>query len=174
MMPMNVLITGVQTVEKDSAVKLAVERLPAKGIRTMSFSDTKEGEGAEELGLLKRTQSRLIENIQKRMLDSGRAHLIINGYCTISTRLGFVPVLTKEAAGIFRPSLVVCLETDPRTVRGDAAAAFPEHQAVERLFSVFIASECGAAVKFIRTGPDGAREAAEELAGILKEALVAK
>ena len=171
---MNILITGVQNMIKDSTVKLALERIEGKvKLKVLSFSDFAEEEGSGELQLLKSTQKKLTESIQLKMIESGPHHIVINGYCTVSTRLGYVPVITKESVNIFRPDLIACIETDPAALpKLENPREFQEHQAIERQFSVLFALRSGAAIKIIRSGKEGAREGADKLFSLLKEALV--
>jgi adenylate kinase len=173
---MNILITGVQNVIKDSVVKLAVERIEGKvKLKTLSFSDFAE-EGTNEYLLMKNTQRRLMEGIQMKMLEPKTENILINGYCTVKTKFGFAPVLTEDSASIFRPGIIVCLETDPLAVPGkmDNPREFQEHQSVEREFSILYSAKTGASLKIIKSGKEGARQGAEQLFDLLKDALVSK
>ena len=174
---MNVLITGVQNAIKDSAVKLAVGRIGAKArLRVLGFGDFLEEDVQGELQLLKSSQRKLMDSIQLKMLESGSKNIIINGYCTVRTRLGYYPFITKESLAVFKPDLMVFIETDPVSLPGKLGnpKVLMEHQAVEKQFSMLLAAEAGAGIRFIRSGRDGAREGADELYEVLKEALVVR
>ncbi len=179
-MIMNILITGVQNVIEESIVKLALERIKGKArfsiLSFTDFVDTEESP-ADELRLLKGTQKKIKNNIQMRVLKSRAGdHIIVNGYFTVKSRLGFYPVITKEVLEVLKPDFVVHISVDPLSLGGkiDDAEGFGEHQAVEKAYALFLGANTGCGVRIIRSGIDGARTAADELYGMLKDMMVKK
>ncbi len=174
---MNILITGVQNIVKESVAKLALERMGRKSkTRILSFSDFVSEKGTDELHMLKDAQKRLTDKIQMKLLDSSAQHTIINGYCTVRTGLGYVPVITRESMGIFNPDFIVHIETDPLAPSGKIkdTEGFREHQSVERAFAIILACESGAGIRIIKSGVEGARKGSEELFALLKKLMVLK
>ncbi len=174
---MNILITGVQNAIEESIVKLAIERIEGKAkFRVLSFSDfIDSGESpAEELKMMKNTQKKIKDNIQMRVLKSRSGeHIIVNGYFTVNSRLGFYPVITKEVLEIFRPELLVHISVDPLAL-GDRVdqKVFRDQQEIERSYALFLGAGSGCGVRIIRSGVDGARTAADELYSLLKGIMV--
>ena len=177
---MNVLITGLQNMVKDSVVKIALERLGASAkFKILSFSDfVGEDEGSiTELRLLKTVQQRLTKKVQVSMLQSKTGeHNIINGYSTASTKLGYMPIITKAGIDIFNPDLIAFIEVDPLALGEDLKdkEGFEAHQAVEKSFAMLYGAWTGAAVKVIKAGPEGSRKGSGELFNLLKALLVVK
>ncbi len=177
---MNILVTGVQNVVKDSIVKLALGRLGGKAkFKVMSFSDfvEEDEDSVSEIRMLKSMQQKLKKNIQIKMLQTKTGeHNIINGYCTVKTKLGYVPIITKESIDIFRPDITVYIEVDPAAL-GDKVADrddFMQHQSVERSCALFCGARSGSGIKIINAGVDGSRQGSVELHGLLHDVLVVK
>ncbi|MBN2330638.1 MAG: AAA family ATPase [Candidatus Aenigmarchaeota archaeon] len=177
---MNVLITGVQNMVKDTVVKLAMGKISGKvKLKALSFSDFVEDyeDPALEIPVLHDIQQKLTKNIQIKMLESKAGeHHIINGYCTVDTRLGYIPIVTKESLAIFRPDMIALIEVDPTALGSKLRDRdrFQEHKAVERSCALFCSAWSGSGIRIIRTGPEGSRKGAEELSGLLKEMLEGK
>jgi adenylate kinase len=179
-MTMNILITGVQNAIEESIVKLALERIEGKArfsiLSFTDFVDTEESP-ADELMLMKDTQKKIKKNIQMKVLKSRTGdHIIVSGYFTVKSRLGFYPVITKEVLEVLKPDFLVHISVDPLSLSGkiDSAEVFEEHQAVERACALFLGANTGCGVRIIRSGVDGSRAAADELYGMLKDLLVKK
>lgn len=177
---MKILITGVQNMIEESIVKLALERVEGKAkFKILSFSDFADtGESpAEELKLLKNTQKKIKDNIQIRMLKSKAGdHVIINGYFTVKSKLGFFPVISREVLDVFKPDFLVHIHVNPLALgsRLKNRKEFDEHQDIEKSCAVLLGANAGCGIRIIRSGIDGTREAADELYGILKELMVNK
>jgi adenylate kinase len=177
---MNILITGVQNVIKDSIVKLALERLGSKvKFKVLSFSDFVEdaGDSIDELGLLKSTQQKLTKNIQLKVLGSGaNEHVIVNGYCIVQTKLGFTPVITMGSVDILKPDLIVYVEVDPIALGSKLKNKddFLLHQSIELECATSFSALSGSAIKIIKAGPEGSRKGSDELYNLLKAVLVVK
>jgi adenylate kinase len=175
---MRILVTGVQNVVKDSMVKLALERLEGRArIKVLSFSDFMEedGKGMEELKMLKETQKKMRDSIQMSMLKAGAGqHMLINGYCTVKTKMGYVPVMTRESVDIFRPDVIVHVHVDPIALAGKIGdpQVFEEHQAVERSYAISLAANSGSTFSLIKSGKEGARKGSEELLSLLRNLVV--
>lgn len=177
---MNILVTGVQNVVKDSVVKLALERLGSRQkFRVLSFSDFVEepADSISELRLLKNIQQKLTKSIQLKMLEAGTGeHIIINGYCTVRTGLGYVPVITMASIDIFRPDIIVHIEVNPVALGGKLPNKhdFAEHQSLEKSFALLFGAWSGSGIKIIETGAEGSRPGADELYKLLKAVLGVK
>ena len=177
---MNILIAGVQNMVKDTVVKLAMGKVSGKTkLKALSFSDFVEDyeDPLLEISVLKDIQKRLTKNIQIKMLESKSGeHHIINGYCTVKTRLGYIPIITKESLDIFKPDMVALIEVEPSALgeKLKDREGFKEHKAMERSCAQFCSAWTGSGIRIIRTGPEGARKGADELSGLLKEMLVEK
>lgn len=177
---MNILVTGGQNVVKDSVVKLALERLGGHvKFKVLSFSDFVLGseDSINELHLLKNTQQKLMRNIQLKMLETGaREHVIINGYCTARTKLGYMPIITKASIDIFKPDIIVHVEVDPAALGGKLKDRddFVQHQSLEKSCALFFGAWAGSVIKIIQTGIEGPRQGADELYELLRDVLVVK
>jgi adenylate kinase len=177
---MNVLIAGVQNMVKDTVVKLALGRLSGKvKLKALSFSDFVEEyeDSVMELSLLKDVQQKLTKNIQIKMLESPAGeHHVINGYCTVRTKLGYIPIITKESLAIFRPDMIALIEVEPAALGAKLRdrEEFEEHKAVERSSAMFCSAWAGSGIRIIRAGAEGPRKGAGELSGLLKEMMVAR
>jgi len=175
---MRILVTGVQNVIKDSMVKLALERLEGRArIKVLSFSDFMEEDekGREELRVLKETQKKMRDSIQMSILKAGAGqHILINGYCTVKTKMGYVPVMTRESVDIFKPDVIVHVQVDPLALAGKIGdpKMFEEHQSVERSYAVSLAANSGATFSLIKSGKEGARKGSEEMLSLLKSLVV--
>ncbi len=175
MMVMNILITGVQNVVEESVVKLALDSLGGKAkFKILSFSDFTDADGSvsDELKTLKGTQKKIKDSIQMKILKSRPGdHIIVNGYFTVYGKLGFFPVIDREFLDAFRPDFVVHIDVDPLALGAKIKnpREFKYHQELERTCAIFVGAYAGCAFKFIHAGIDGAREAADELYGMLKE-----
>lgn len=177
---MNILIAGVQNIVKDTVVKLAMGKVSGKvKLKALSFSDFVEEyeDSVLEISVLKDIQQKLTKSIQIKMLESRAGeHHIINGYCTVKTRLGYIPIITKESLAIFKPDMIALMEVEPSAL-GDKlkdSEGFREHQAMERSCALFCSAWSGSGIRIIRTGVEGSRKGADELSGLLKEMLVRK
>ncbi len=179
-MHMKILITGVQNSVEESIVKLALEHAEGKAkFKILSFSDFVDtGESAaDELKLLKSTQKKIKDNIEMRILKSRAGdNIIINGYFTVKSKLGFFPVISRDVIDTFNPDFLVHIHVDPLALAGklDNRKEFDEHQDIENSCAVLIGAYAGCGIKIIRSGVDGTRESADELYGILKELMVDK
>ena len=176
---MNVLITGVQNAIEESIVRIAAERLKGKAdFRLLSFSDFDglEGRALDELKLIKATQQKVRQAVQGKMLPGGRGSVIVNGYCTVKTKLGFFPVLTVESVKAFKPDIMVHISLDPLALEGKEKdpQGFLDHQAMEKAYALFLCASAGCGLKVIHCGIEGAREAAGELIDLLKSTMVGK
>jgi adenylate kinase len=174
---MNVLITGVQNHIEESIVRIAAERLQGKAdFRLLSFSDFDELEGSTLDGLdtIKATQQKVKQSIQATMRPGGRKSVIVSGYCTVKTKLGFFPVLTAESVKAFRPDIMVHISLDPLALEGKEKdpQGFLDHQALEKAYALFLCAYAGCGLKVIHCGIEGAREAAGELIDLLKNTMV--
>jgi adenylate kinase len=175
---MNVLLTGVQNIVKESVVKLALDQLSGKvKFKVLSFSDFVEGSetSISELNTLKGIQKKLRENIQLKLLKAKpKEHVIINGYFTVRTKLGFVPVITKESIDIFKPDIIVHIDVNPLALQGKIPSKedFLQNQSVEKFCAMLFGALASSGIKVIVTGPDGARKGADELYRLLKDVLV--
>ncbi len=178
-MIMNILVTGVQNAIEESIVKLAVERIEGKAkFRVLSFSDFMDsGESpAEEFKLLKETQDKIKQKIQMKVLEGKGGHMIIDGYFTVKSKLGFVPVMTGDLLNIIKPDFLVHIDVDPLALgsRLENRKEFDEHQEIEKSCALYLGANAGCGIRIIKSGPEGARDAADELYGMLKELLVKK
>ena len=175
---MRVLITGVQNVIEESVVKLALEGMEGKAkFRILSFSDFMDTEGdvAEEQKVLRNTQKRIKDAVQLKMIKAGPGdHIILNGYFTAKGKHGFFPVIDRMLLDTFKPDFVVNIDVDPLAVQDkiDDVKQFEYHQELERTCAMFVGAYCGCSFKFIYTGIEGAREAANELYELLKGMMV--
>lgn len=170
---MNILVTGVSNVIKDSVVKLALDRIGGKEkFKILSFSDFSGDEEGNELEMFKSTQRKLTENIQLKMLESESRHIVINGYCTVSTKLGYIPIISRESIEIFKPDIIILIETNSLSIPGKVNnAGFDNHKMVERSCSFSLSVLSGSAIKVIVCGVEGSRKGSEELFKLLKEVL---
>ncbi len=177
---MNILIAGVQNIVKDTVVKLAMGKVSGKvKLKALSFSDFVEEyeDSFIELSMLKDIQQKLTKSIQIKMLESKAGeHHIINGYCTVETKLGYIPIITKESLAIFRPDMVALIEVEPAALGAKLRDrdGFQEHKAIEKACALFCSAWTGSGIRIIRTGAEGPRKGADELSGLLKEMLVDK
>ena len=175
---MNILITGVQNAIEESVVRLAVERIEGKAdFKMISFSEFAGGESPlEEIDVIRNTQQKVTDSIRMKLMNSTGGHVIINGYCTVRTKLGFFPVLTRETVEALKPQLMVHIDVDPAALEGkiDDAKAYDDHQDVEKAYSFMLCTAAGCGIRAIHCGPDGARKASDELHCLLKDILVKK
>lgn len=177
---MNVLIAGVQNVVKDSVVKMAMGKVSGRvKLKVLSFSDFVEDyeDPVLEISVLKEIQQKLTKNIQIKMLESKAGeHHIINGYCTVDTALGYIPIITKESLAIFKPDMIALIDVHPAALGSKIKdkERFLEHKEVESSCALFCSAWSGAGIRIIGTGPEGSRKGAEELSGLLKEMLEGK
>lgn len=176
---MNVLITGVQNAIEESIVRIAVERIKGKAdLRFLSFGDF-DGldEGMlPELALMKSTQQKVRKAIRSKAPASGRGHVVVSGYCTVKTKLGFFPVLTAESVKAFGPDIIVHISVDPLALEGKVGNLdeFRDQQALEKTYALLLCASAGCGLKVIHCGIEGAREAAGELLALLKGTMVDK
>jgi adenylate kinase len=178
---MNVLITGVQNAVEESIVRLAVERVQGKvDFRFLSFSDF-DGldEGMiSEIALVKETQQKVKRAVLARMTASGKGKVdvVVSGYCTVKTKLGFFPVLTTETVKAFRPDIMVHISVDPLAIEGKTVNVdeFKDHQSFEKTYALLLCASAGCGLKVIHCALDGARDAADELIALLKGTMVGK
>jgi adenylate kinase len=176
---MNVLITGVQNSVEESIVRLAVERVQGKtNFRFLAFSDFDDlDEGMlSEIALIKATQQKVRQAIQAKMTASGKGHVVVSGYCTVKTKLGFFPVLTAETVKAFRPDIMVHISVDPLAIEGKTVNAdeFRDHQTLEKTYALLLCASAGCGLKVIHCALDGSRDAAGELIELLKGIMVGK
>ncbi|UCD02758.1 MAG: AAA family ATPase [Candidatus Aenigmatarchaeota archaeon] len=175
---MKVLITGVPNIVEESVVRLALEGMEGKTkFKILSFSDFmgSEDKAADELKVLKNTQKKIRDSIQMSMIKAKAGdHIIVNGYFTVKGKYGFLPVINKELLDIFKPDFVVHIDVHPLAVEAKIKnpKEFEYHQELERTCAILIGGYSGCAFKFIDAGIDGAREAANELYGLLKGMMV--
>jgi adenylate kinase len=176
---MNVLITGVQNHIEESIVRIAAERLQGKAdFRLLSFSDFDELDGSTLDGLdtIKATQQKVRQSIQVAMRPGGRKSVIVNGYCTVKTKLGFFPVLTEESVKAFRPDMLVHISVDPLALEGKEKdlQGFSDYQALEKSYALLLCASAGCGMRIIHCGIEEARKASDELFSLLKDTMVDK
>jgi adenylate kinase len=172
---MKVLITGVQNVVEESVVKIAIDRISGKSkFKILSFSDfVNTGETPSgEIKLLKNTQKKVKDAIQMKLLKSRPSdHIIVDGYFTVRSKIGFFPVITRALIDSFKPDVIVNIEVDPLALEGKLKDPdeFVLHQQVEKYLALSFGAYAGSGIKLLRTGIDGAREAGDELYQTLKD-----
>jgi adenylate kinase len=176
---MKILVTGLQNAVEESVVKLALERVEGKAeFKTLSFSDFTDEEEtpAEELRLIKATQQKVTDGIRMKLIGTSRGNIIINGYCTVKTKLGFFPVITREIMEALKPDLMAHIDVDPRALEGKIVnrKEFEDHQDFERSYSLLLCTSTGYGMKIIHCGFDESRKAADELYALLKNLMVKK
>jgi len=177
---MKILITGVSAITKDTIVRMALDRFGSKAkYKLLSFSDFVEemDNPLEEISMLKNTQKKITDNIQLRLIKAGADdHIVINGYCTVCTHLGFFPVISGEGIDVLKPDVIVSIEVDPAIMSGKLKnrAEFMEHQSVEKFCALNLATTAGCCIKIINSGRDSSRKGANELFTLLKDILVKK
>jgi len=177
---MRVIITGVQNVVKDSVIRLALERLEGKAdFRKLSFSDFADevSGSAEELEVLRDTQKKIRENLQLKMLSPGGGkNIIVNGYCTVKTSIGFYPVITRETMKVFDPDVIVHLEVSAMSPSAKISnkKKFTEHSAFEKSCSMLLAADAGCGIRLIKSELESSRKASDELYEMLKGTMVSQ
>jgi len=179
-MRMNVLITGVQNHIEESIVRIAAERLQGKkaDFRLLSFSDFDglEGRTLDDLKLIKATQQKVRQAVQAKMRPGARGSIIVNGYCTVKTKLGFFPILTEESVKAFRPDMLVHISVDPLALEGKEKdlQGFSDYQALEKSYALLLCASAGCGMRIIHCGIEEARKASDELFALLKDTMVGK
>lgn len=150
-----ILIAGSEEADKDSVIRLALERLRnfIPGFRYVDADGlgVKLGQKLEEV---KSFHSRLYEKLEKALvseLRSGKSHIILNGSLTMGTPYGSLPALSQEFFRVFRPDALVIMESSPGDlVRNPRASEeIIRQQELDRSYGAMCASISDTPLKLI-------------------------
>jgi len=114
-----------------------------------------------------------LEKILIRELKKG-SNLIINGYFTIKTEQGYIPILPDNFFESFKPDVLILIEVLPS--RPETYMMETEHmdwlqQEINRDYVSFYSAKSGAMVKVIKVKLGNIGGAIRETAGVIRFAL---
>ncbi|HVL87683.1 MAG TPA: adenylate kinase [Candidatus Thermoplasmatota archaeon] len=161
-----IVITGVPGVGKSTVLELAA----AETKRPVVVYGTEMLAVAQARGLVKdrdemrRLPPDLQRQIQEAAADAIRAKgdVIVDTHCTIKTPHGYLPGLPAWVVERLRPSQIILVEAAPEEIAGrrakdatrkrdaDDTLAIAEHQAVNRLAAMAVATLTGATLVFLQ------------------------
>lgn len=164
----SIMVSGVKETEKDSLIEICVKRSGLK-IYLLSFKqlipkkfkpfDIKTLEEAEEF---KRVLKKHIEIAVCRYAKENKP-LVVNGFFTVKTRLGSIPVLSESFFHLFKPSLFLILEIDPSEFPKDLAKKIEEEQAINREQAELFSTCIGCPFKIIRVEKNNIKETLDKI-----------
>ena len=175
-----ILVAGVEELGKDSIVKLTLERFGRSfsGFGYINFDNMDVFKhriaGINSFDRLKDSFLKFYEELDAALIEmkkkSYRENILINGYLTLRSEFGYVPLVTDNFFRVFKPDIIVLIEGFPEElgIKPEKAMDMREHQAVNRVTAIQYASELGIPLKVIRLKKSEATKCIQELYELLK------
>ena len=154
-----IFISSLPELEKKSTIKIAMKRFgrEKKGLKIIHFDELDSlikdfnkipKEKLEALG------DEVYDELEKKLEDSISREdiVVIEGYFTVRSKLGFLPLITEKFFKVYKPNAVVLVETFPDLLSPDKKTVeeLRDQQLINRIYAVRSASIAGSAIKIIR------------------------
>lgn len=172
-----VIITGVPGVGKSTVIEAAQK---AKGYEVVVYG-TEMFRVAQKKGLVKhRDEMRRLDTAVQREIQEAAAHaiaamgdVIVDTHCTIKTPKGYLPGIPAWVAQALHPKQIILVEATPEEILGrrnndatrkrdaDSTTAIAEHQSMNRIMAMTVATLTGATVAIVENR-DGAVDATRD------------
>lgn len=166
-----IVILGAQESSKDALVSLLLRGASDLKLSCLQFQNIIEKwEGAaSRAAITKKLESQLAA-----MLKSGKGNVLVNGYVTMDTAIGFIPLLQPDVFDVFRPDMILLVEDQTKLAfRGtrDTQQVLAEQQRLNRVYATVYSAMSGAPLKVMTVNPQHLRTASSELLALMKEVL---
>jgi adenylate kinase len=183
-----VFITGVPESGRDSIVRMILtgSRKNLPPFDYLSFDDMVSYDVdrvSEELDLWSFSKSinhmhRIQGGFQRKLKEGTGSlkkggHAIVNGYFTLRTPGGYLPLLSKESARFFKPDVIVIIEIDTvsgglsRKLGGEKAWELKYHQDINLNYAISYSALTRSAVKVVRAEYGKLKDALKEMTDIV-------
>jgi adenylate kinase len=120
--------------------------------------------------------SKLEKNIKANI--EAKKSVILNGYFTMKTRRGFVPIISEQFFKTFKPDMIVLMEADASIKNGHIVKKGPDHiesvklqQEINRNYASLYASTTDAVLVIIKVSHGDVKSAIRELRSCLTFAM---
>lgn len=180
---MCIVVTGVPGVGKSTVMENAAKAKNMKIVNygTVMFEIAKSKKLVNERDEMRKLPTNVQKNIQKAAAEKihKMGNVIVDTHATIKTPRGYLPGVPYWVLQKLKPEVVVLVETDAadiakrrtgdgsRTRDADSKELIEEHQMMNRAVAMAYATISGATVKIIMNKEGRAKEAADELIGVL-------
>lgn len=167
-----VFVTGIPESGKDDILELVLKGskriLPA--FRYIEFDKLLNVKGLGRKGIeqMNKTRSKFYKELEGLVAEAMKrnCNIILNGYFTLMTENGYIPVVSREFFDVFRPDLIVVMEAYPRMHKIDYE--YSSQQDINRSYASHYSSISGAMLKTIKIQQGEVKKAIKELVDAVK------
>jgi adenylate kinase len=116
---------------------------------------------------LEKLQNSLVLSLKKN------GNIVLAGGLTVSTKYGYMPLITKSFIDTIKPDVIVIMEVVPRRIQAymEHEHVNWQHQRVERHMASIFCLRTGAPLKFIKVRSGDVKDALKETADIFRAAM---
>ncbi|GEM_PF-1189628 len=180
-----VLITGLKETGKDTIIKLVLDGskkiLPK--FKYINFkSIVREKWFEENIDKMEKAKERFYKDLEKAVGDAFKEgkHVIVNGYFTVKTGHGYLPVISEDFFDTFNPDILILIEAEKPKMKGDMiyGAKLKSlndadwfQQEINRVYASFYSAVSGALLKIVTVKPGNVKSVIKEINELMRYSL---